>query len=135
MNILIADRQSKVCYALSTLLKKYPGWVISGTAKNSDDLLEKISSLISDALLLDWSLPGIQHAQLIDTIHNANPSLRIIVMSANPEIKADAESLGIDFFVNKTDSPNQLISTIRTCEHELAQENGIYAPSNFGTLV
>ena len=82
----------KVSYALSTLLQKNPGWAVSGIAKDTKDLLDKLASQISDALLLDWSLPGIQHALLIDIIHKENPSLRIIVMSANPEVKVQAES-------------------------------------------
>lgn len=135
MNILIADRQAKVRYALSTLLQKHPGWAVSGVAKDSEDLLSKLTDHMSDALLLDWSLPGIQHAQLIDTIHNADPALMIIVMSANPEVKIHAESLGADYFVSKTDSPDRLITTIQTCEHELDQENYYYPASQFGTLI
>jgi DNA-binding NarL/FixJ family response regulator len=135
MNILIADRQVRVRNALTTLLQKQPGWNVSGIAKDTEDLLSKLDSPIFDALLLDWSLPDVQHSQLIDTIHHINPSLRIIVMSANPETKVHAESLGVDFFVNKADSPMRLITTLRICENELAQENTYYPASQFGTLI
>lgn len=135
MKIFIADHQARVRYALSTLLQKHHGWYVSGAVKDAEDLLCELSTQDTDALLLDWSLPGIQHEQLIESIHNSHPALRIIIMSANPEIKFQAKSLGADFFINKTEPPERMITTLQACERELTEENEFYLPNQFGTLI
>ena len=57
MDILIANRQIKIRKALSILFSKYPGWIVTGIDKDTEDLQEQIDSHRPDVLLLDWSLP------------------------------------------------------------------------------
>ena len=119
MDILIADRQIKVRNLLSILLSKHHGWFITGIAKDSEDLRDKIDSHKPDVLLLDWSLIDGQSARLLQSLRSGNPDMRIIVMSDDPEVKGRALSMGVNYFINKLDSPERMIATLRYCERSL----------------
>lgn len=135
MKILIADRLAKVRYALSILLQENPGWVVSGRAKNSHDLLTKIALHKPDVLLLDWYLLGQHPAEVIQSIRLASPSLNIIVMSGDPEVKGSARSIGIENFISKIDPPGHLITAIQNCEQLVVQEPQLFSPNKITTLL
>jgi DNA-binding NarL/FixJ family response regulator len=115
MKILIADSQPKVRYALSILLQEQPGWIVAGAAIDSQDLISKADLLNPDLVLLDWDLPGLSRADLVATLRQMS-KLRLIAMSANPEVRQQALRIGFDFFISKVDSPKKLLEAIRRCE-------------------
>lgn len=135
MNILIADRQAKVRFALSILLQEQPGWTVSGVVNNKQDLFTKVTILKPDVLLLDWSLLGEGHAEIINSIRHQIPDLRIIVMSVDPEVKEHAMSLGVMYFVSKVDSPKRLVATIQACEQNIVHKNFWFASSQLENLL
>jgi DNA-binding NarL/FixJ family response regulator len=126
MDILIADRRSMVRYALSTLLKKHSGWVVIGIAENTQGLFSILTNHKPDVLLLDWTLPGSQSTEIIQAIRYTHPDLRIIVMSADPDIRGKAISLGADYFVSKIESPSVLITAIKSCERRIVQDKPLF---------
>lgn len=126
MDILIADRRSMVRYALSTLLQKHSTWVVIGVAENTQGLLTILTDHDPEVLLLDWTLPGLLPEEIIQTIRHTHPDMRIIVMSADPDVRGAAISLGADYFVSKTESPHQLIATIKSCERRTLQDKLLF---------
>ena len=135
MKILIADRLAKVRYALSILLQENPGWVVCAGAKNTHDLLAKITLHKPDVLLLDWYLLGQYPAEVILSIRHASSSLIIIVMSVDPDVKDNARSLGIENFVSKINPPRQLITAVQNCEQFVVQEPQLFSPKEIDTLL
>ena len=56
MRILVADHQSKVRFALCTLLSRRPGLEIVGEADTAEALLAQVEAVRPDLLLLHWRL-------------------------------------------------------------------------------
>jgi len=116
MNILIADSQSKVQFALSVLLQEHSGWVVTGVAQNSEDLLYKADKLKPDVVLVDWSLPGLRPAELLKAVHQLPFQPHVIVLSTDPEIRQRALAMGADYFISKVDPPNKLLEALALYE-------------------
>jgi len=119
MNILIADGQTKVRYALSVLLQEQTGWMVVGMAHNGEELLSKTNKLKPDVLLVDWSLPGLRPAELMDALHRLAFRPSVIVLSTDPEIRQRAMAMGADYFISKVDSPNKLLEVLQVCEDRM----------------
>ena len=119
MNILIADGQTKVRYALSVLLQEQTGWMVVGMAHNGEELLSKTNKLKPDVLLVDWSLPGLRPAELMDALHRLAFRPSVIVLSTDPEIRQRAIAMGADYFISKVDPPNKLLEVLQVCEDRM----------------
>ena len=112
MRIVLADDQSKVLFALNTLLARYPDLVIAGEASNASELMLLISETKPDLIILDWQLPGLKHVGCLSEIRERLPGLIVIALSGRPELSHSALDAGADAFVSKIDPPERLIGTI-----------------------
>jgi DNA-binding NarL/FixJ family response regulator len=120
MNILIADSQPKVRYALGILLQGHPGWVVTGAAVDAAELSAKLATLQPDVVLLDLDLPGLALQELSQAFH-AQRQIILVVMSPHPERYQEVKARGADFFVSKIDPPSKLLEIIRQCEQQFTR--------------
>lgn len=120
MRILIADQQTKVRYAISVLIQRQPGWCLAAEAVNAADLLAKTLIQRPDVIMMDWDLPGQPAHCLVSAIRQALPESIIILLSARPEQKTYALSLGVDFFISKVDSPDTMLEILQDCQARLS---------------
>lgn len=112
MRILIADCESRVRFALRALLGCQLGLKVVGEAATPKELLIEVEHTEPDLVLLHWRL---QEAvpSLISTLRDVCPDLRVIVLSARPEVRQQALVSGADGFVCKIDSPEKLLTAIQ----------------------
>jgi DNA-binding NarL/FixJ family response regulator len=114
MRILLADDQASVRSALQLLLEQEPGFQVVGEAADATGLLLAITEKAADGVLLDWELPGLPAAQLVRLLKVERPSLKIIAMSSRPEVEQLALEADIQTFLSKSESPERVLSIIRT---------------------
>lgn len=108
---MVADRQSKVRFALRTLLGRQKGLEIVGEADTKEDLLARVEATYPDLVLLHWRLND-AGPDLLRGLRRIRPGLRVIVLSARPEACAEAMVAGADAFVCKMDNPDKLLTAI-----------------------
>lgn len=111
MRILLADNQARVRFALRTLLDQQLGLIVVGEAGEAGDTLSQVEAVRPDLLLLDWDLRG-SVIDLLPAMHSVCPELRVIALSARPELHQAALEAGADGFVSKTDPPERLLAAI-----------------------
>ena len=85
------------------------------TAFHASGLSKQVEATGPDILLLDWGLPGLLKQLSIEALRRANPGLKVIVLSGQPEAGKEAMLAGADAFVNKTETPEQLLTVIHSC--------------------
>ena len=133
MRIMVADRQSKVRFALRTLLVRQQGLEVVGEADTREELLTQVEAMGPDLVLLHWRLSNSGGTDLLSALHGIRPGLRIIVLSARPEACSEAMLAGADAFVSKMDNPDKLLATIETIRlqdgHRQPKATG---PARFG---
>jgi DNA-binding NarL/FixJ family response regulator len=112
MRILLADDQPKVRFGLRTLLERKLGFEVVGEATDVKELWQQVEEKRPDLLLLDWELPGRMVKDLLLSLHANCPYLRVIALSGRTELRRDALQAGVDAFVCKCDSPDQLLKAI-----------------------
>jgi two-component system response regulator DevR len=111
MRILIADHQAQVRFALRTLLGRQPGLEVVGEATTARELLAQVGMIRPDLVLLHWRLSE-AGPDLVQSLHQACPGLRVLVLSARPETRCDALASGADAFVCKMDPPDKLLEAV-----------------------
>jgi DNA-binding NarL/FixJ family response regulator len=114
MRVLLADGDPDVRGALRLLLTHDLGMRVIGEVADAAALRAQVQLAGPDLLLLDWALPGPAAAAKVAELRALAPGLRIIVLSAHPEMRPLALAAGVDAFVGKTEAPAQLLTALRT---------------------
>ncbi len=113
--VLIADGRARVRFGLRILLDKQSNVEVVGEVEEAEDLIKEIEACCAELVLVDWGLPGLENAALIEALREACPGVGLIVLSGHPEVRQAALAAGADAFVNKTESPVYLLSVIEDC--------------------
>jgi DNA-binding NarL/FixJ family response regulator len=109
MRVILADDQAKVRSALRLLLEHEPDVEVLGEAVDTTGLLDWVTAMCPNLVLLDWELPGLPAAALLPRLKCHCPALRVIALSVQPESRQAALDAGADAFVCKGDPPEQLL--------------------------
>jgi DNA-binding NarL/FixJ family response regulator len=115
MQILIADNQPQVRFALRVALEQRPGVKTIGEAIDAEGLLAQANVSRPNLVLLDADLPGMPLADLIAQLHQICINVHTIVLSSRNEERERAVAAGADAFVCKCDAPDELLSAIDDC--------------------
>jgi DNA-binding NarL/FixJ family response regulator len=122
VRILIADNQSRVRFALRSLLEEQSGLVLVGEVADCQELLAQVEAVCPDLVLIDWDLPGMAVVDLLRALQKLCPGLHVIALSSRPEVKQDALAAGAQAFVSKAGPPEPLLAAIQFvkdhCERE-----------------
>jgi DNA-binding NarL/FixJ family response regulator len=116
MRILLADDQSKVRFALRTLLEQLPRVDVVGEAADAGDLLDQAQTSRPDLVLLGWELRGLPAAALLNALRRVCPDVYVIALSSRPEERRAVLETGANAFVSKIDSPQRLLVAIDQSE-------------------
>jgi DNA-binding NarL/FixJ family response regulator len=127
MQIVIADHQDKVRFALRTLLHQQKGMSVVGEAVTADELLNEARLHDPDLVLLHWRLCG-EMADLLQEVRQICPDSSVLVLSARPEARCDALAAGADAFACKMDPPKTLLDTIVSLTNGRAQGGRLALP-------
>lgn len=115
MRILVADDQAKVRSAIRLLLEHDENIKVLGEAVDATGLLDWVSVVCPDLVLLDWELPGRDIGELLDGIRGNCSRVKVVALSGRPEARREAIAMGADGFVSKGDPPERLLDALRGC--------------------
>src|SRR5215210_4123188 len=87
-----------------------------GTVKTGEEALEAIEKLQPEVVVMDVRLPGIDGVSTVKKIHQAAPSVQVVMFSAygDKRLLSDAIQAGAKGYVMKGSPPEDLIRAIRT---------------------
>jgi DNA-binding NarL/FixJ family response regulator len=114
MRVVLADDEANVRFALRALLERQVGLQVAGEAASVSELLDEVVAACPDLVLLDWDLQTATAEDLLTTLRQVCPGLRVIVLSGRPETRRTALAAGADAFVGKTDPPEDLLAAIQS---------------------
>jgi DNA-binding NarL/FixJ family response regulator len=124
IRVLIADDQSLFLESLSTFLHNYAEDIdVVGLAKNGCEALEKAALLKPDIVLMDVHMPVMDGVEATRRLIEAQPGLRIIILSTydEDEYVRQALGLGASGYLLKDISPTELIASIRALKSGAVQ--------------
>lgn len=115
MDILLADDRVRVRNALRVLLEQQPDWKIVAEARDACELVDQSRFSQPDLVLLDGELPGIHVQETLHSIRAACPHVTIIALLNPQSLHLSQEVINADGYATKVNSPDYLLSVIRSC--------------------
>lgn len=110
--IMIVDDSSYARTLLKRALEKV-GHVVC-EASSGMDALEQLPTCQPDLVTMDLLMPGMEGLELIGHLKSMQPSLKVIVITADiqDETRKELIQAGADAFLNKPVSPDVLVNTV-----------------------
>lgn len=141
INTLIADCQTLMTEGLTAIFDsiRNPEVKVASTANNSAELMKKVSLGAYDLLIMDINFPGEDGIELIPTLKDLNPQMRIIVLTTYTDRKFVKRAFlnGTDGYVLKSNDSLDLIEGINVVmEGDTYMSDGLrLTPSSNRTYV
>lgn len=117
LRVVIADDHPALITGVTHELSRVTSLEIVGTAKNSTEIMDLLSSVPCDILVTDYAMPGGKFGDgmsLISFLRRRHPSVDIIVftMLNNPAIVREMSAIGVKAVLSKMDDLRHLVSAI-----------------------
>jgi two-component system invasion response regulator UvrY len=115
INVLIADDHAVVREGLKHILSETSDLKVTDEARTGHEVLEKLSRIDFDMVVLDITMPGISGLDVLKQIRNQKPRLPVLIMSMNSEDQYAGMALraGASGCLTKECHPEEFVSAIR----------------------
>ena len=132
ITVLIADDNQEFSTTLATYLKNQDDMVVVGRAKDGNEALDMVSSLMPDIILLDVIMPHLDGIGVLEQINmikmNKKPICIMLSAVGQDKITRRAIELGAEYYVVKPFDIDLLITRIRELKnYKPSQANNFIA--------
>ena len=112
--IFLVDDHTLVRTGLKLLLKSHPDLQVTGEAGHGQEVLDQLSSVAADVLLLDISMPKMSGLDCLVELKKRFPHLKILILSMHDDKSyvQRAMSLGASGYVHKSSADIELFDAI-----------------------
>lgn len=132
IRILIADDHSVVRKGVRMLLEDEADIQIVGEASDGDEAIELLSSIQTDVLLLDITMPRMSGIEALKVITDKYPRVRTIMFSMhnNPDYIIKAVQHGAAGYLLKDTGLEEILRAVRT-----VFSGDLYYPANASSVI
>ena len=123
LRIFIADPNRNSRLAMQMFLDHQLGMEVVGIAVQKEGLVEQVTTVQPDVVLIDWKLMLPTPAAFINELHDARMNCQIIAMDVREETSQEVEILGIDKFISKDGPPDKLLSMLQALKRNKTTHN------------
>jgi two-component system invasion response regulator UvrY len=119
INVLIADDHAVVREGLKHIISETSDLKVTDEARTGHEVLEKLSRIDFDMVVLDITMPGISGLDVLKEIRSQKPRLPVLIMSMNSEDQYTGRALraGASGCLTKECQPEEFVSAIRNVLH------------------
>jgi DNA-binding NarL/FixJ family response regulator len=130
--VLLADDSPVFLELAARILSADPRFVVVGQAVSGHDVLEQVTLLDPDLVLMDWAMPGMNGLEATRRIKAQPGAPRVVMLTLHdhPEYRTAAKAAGADGFIAKWEFDTQLESLIHGFFVALAEGEGRFAPQS-----
>ena len=117
IRVVIVDDQTLFREMLQENLQRDSRFQVVGNACNGEEAVALCRSLVPDLILMDLQMPLMDGAAATRCIKKEHPEIRVLVLTTfdDEETMLPALKAGIDGYVLKTTSGNDLFSAMENC--------------------
>ena len=112
IKLLIVDDHPFVREGIRAFLSKQPGYVIVGEVDDGSKVMEVVSRLKPDVVIMDITLPKVDGYQATRYIKEKFPKIHVVILSMHHERKyaINAFKSGAEAYVLKGGPPNEIMT-------------------------
>lgn len=132
IRILVVDDHSVVRQGIITLLEDEDDILIVGEASDGDEVLDSISKLKPDVVLLDLTMPRMSGLEAIKLLVPVFPDVKVLVFSMhnNPDYILSAVTSGAAGYLQKDTSRDEILKAVRS-----VAAGELYYPPNASSII
>lgn len=130
--ILIVDDEPNVLWFISKVCQPMGyGTLTAGSGMEALKVIQECGEKI-DLVLLDLRMPGMGGIEVLKSMRKHQPDLPVIILTAIHDKKAECEKLGIEAFIKKPYSLEELYQRIENIiERKSHDRDGLEIPSGY----
>jgi DNA-binding NarL/FixJ family response regulator len=113
IRILLADDNPALRSALALQLETRLNARIVGECDSMENLLSSLQLSQPDIIILDWELPGNPKADRIAILHDAYPSLKVVIIGSQSEISQQFLDVHADAYINRSEPPERMVQVLQ----------------------
>ena len=116
IHVVLCDDHAVLRRGIRDTLVESPEIEVTGEAGSYPELREVLRSARCDVLLLDLQLPGRSGLEVLASLRETHPHIRVLIVSMYPEDQYALRAIraGAQGYANKAGDPVQLIEAVRT---------------------
>lgn len=113
--IVLADDHSLIRHGIKNLIKKMAGLLVVGDVGDGEELLLFLGKTPADMIILDISMPKLNGIEVTMRVKKQYPWIKILMLTMhdNQQMLYNAVSAGVDGYLLKDDSDEELFSAIK----------------------
>lgn len=115
LRVLVVDDQDDLRLMLQALFEIDERFVVAGEARDGAEAVDRASELQPDIILLDAYMPGVSGLEALPELRAAAPDSRVVVFTADAQLRAEAFRLGAAGFITKETSVIALADALVDC--------------------
>lgn len=112
ISVLVVDDQPRARQSMQALLATLPNVKELRDAANGRQAILRIEESPPDLVVMDANMPEMDGIQAARIIKSRWPLVKVVVLSVDPDLKAEILATGADAFVSKGEPPEELMATI-----------------------
>jgi ActR/RegA family two-component response regulator len=113
LNLLIVDDSNQVRTSLCRWLQTVPGVACIAEAGSLNEAMKRAREDVPDLVILDMHLPDGLGLEIICSLKQLSPDLRVAVLSLHDSYRQSCLSLGADWFFDKVAGLNGLMACVQ----------------------
>ena len=113
MHVLLADSRAEERTSLRRLFKQDSELDLADEIADVDSLVAQTQAIRPDLVLLDWELPGMKRASMLQALQRLGYPLKVVAFSDRTEARQEALAAGVDAFVSREEPVEELMKTVR----------------------
>jgi DNA-binding NarL/FixJ family response regulator len=116
IHVVLCDDHAVLRRGIRDTLTEATDINVTAEAASYAELREQLRTAACDVLLLDINMPGRNGLEVLASVRETHPEIRVIMVSMYPEDQYALRSLkaGAQGYANKAGDPMQLIEAVRT---------------------
>lgn len=120
MRVLVVDDHPAFREALRSALEMIEEIEVAGEADGGIDACREAAQISPDVVLMDLSMPDLSGFDAMERIHERDPELPVVILTANadPGVEAEARRAGASGFVAKGTTLDDIVIVL----HEAAEQ-------------
>jgi len=116
--VVVADDHALFREGLKRVIEEHPEVEIVGEASDGRELLDLLSRLHPDLILLDISMPNLRGIEAISEIRRTHPDVKILILTMHREYVYETIAAGANGYFLKRDADADLFSAIQKVRRE-----------------
>jgi DNA-binding NarL/FixJ family response regulator len=120
VRVLVVDDHPAFREALTSALEMIEEIEVAGEAGGGIDACREAEQISPDVVLMDLSMPDLSGFDAMERIHERDPELPVVILTANadPGVEAEARRAGASGFVAKGTTLDDIVIVL----HEAAEQ-------------